>query len=198
MKCHICENPSVYIFHSKVLLKYDVSYFQCSNCGFIQTEEPYWLNEAYADAISLLDVGLVERNIYLSKLLSPILKQYFNYKAKFLDYAGGYGLFVRLMRDQGFNYYRKDPYCENIFAKCFDYEDLPRPVRFELLTAFEVFEHLTAPMEGLNNMLEHTDNILFSTELQPAMDIKSVTDWQYFVPESRPTYCFLYSSLHCN
>jgi len=33
-------------------------------------------------------------------------------------------VYVRLMRDEGYNFYRQDVYCENIFAKSFDVEDL--------------------------------------------------------------------------
>jgi len=32
----------------------------------------------------------------------------------FLDYAAGYGLFVRLMRDAGYNFRWSDLYCQNL------------------------------------------------------------------------------------
>ena len=41
--------------------KYDVKYFLCGNCGFVFTEEPYWLNEAYKSAINISDTGIVTR-----------------------------------------------------------------------------------------------------------------------------------------
>ena len=50
-KCKICDSNSHYFATAKVLQKYNVDYFQCSNCGFVQTEEPYWLDEAYSEAI---------------------------------------------------------------------------------------------------------------------------------------------------
>lgn len=53
--CKICGNKTSYIFQAKVLGKYDVKYFHCSTCGYIQTEEPYWLDEAYSESISALD-----------------------------------------------------------------------------------------------------------------------------------------------
>ena len=31
-----------------------------SECGFIQTEEPYWLNEAYAKALVAADIGVIK------------------------------------------------------------------------------------------------------------------------------------------
>ncbi len=38
----------------------------------------------------------------------------------FLDYAGGYGVFTRLMRDIGFDFYWHDPYTQNLFANGFE------------------------------------------------------------------------------
>jgi len=35
----------------------------------------------------------------------------------FLDYAAGYGLFVRLMRDAGYNFRWSDLYCQNLFVR---------------------------------------------------------------------------------
>jgi len=45
MNCKICSSNSSHIFSHDVLKKYNVKYFKCENCGFIQTENPYWLEE---------------------------------------------------------------------------------------------------------------------------------------------------------
>jgi glycosyltransferase involved in cell wall biosynthesis len=52
-KCKVCGSNSPYFASAKILQKYDVKYYQCHSCGFVQTEEPYWLNEAYTDAIDI-------------------------------------------------------------------------------------------------------------------------------------------------
>ena len=57
MQCKVCGKPTAPLFKKLVLRKYDVQYHQCPSCGFIQTEEPYWLEEAYSSAISDLDLG---------------------------------------------------------------------------------------------------------------------------------------------
>ncbi len=184
MNCKICNNQSKFFLKNKALNKYDAELFQCESCGFIQTKNPHWLNEAYKSAISQTDTGLVARNINLSNLTEKIIKQNFDYNKRFIDYGGGYGLFVRLMRDKGFNFYRQDSYCENLFAQHFDTNGLKNnDEKFELLTTFEVFEHLENPAEEVKKMLEFSDSILFSTELQP-QDIKNQEDWWYFSPES--------------
>lgn len=184
MKCNICKTESKVLFKGLLLNKYKVDYFKCPNCDFIQTEKPYWLDEAYSSAIADLDIGLVSRNITLSEKIEKIIKNNFNFKGTFLDYAGGYGLFVRLMRDKGFDFYRDDEYCENLFAKYHDLSDLGDNSKFELVTAFEVFEHFNDPMKEIEKIFKYSDSVIFSTELQIGEDMKSIEDWWYFVPET--------------
>ena len=88
MICKICKSESKFVFEAKVLRKYNVKYYHCPSCGFLQTEEPYWLSEAYSEAISSLDTGIMQRNLYLSKITAFILLLFFDCRKKFLDYAG--------------------------------------------------------------------------------------------------------------
>ncbi|OWU91797.1 MULTISPECIES: class I SAM-dependent methyltransferase [unclassified Flavobacterium] len=184
MNCKICKSNSEKIFSGKILNKYEIDYFKCQNCGFIQTEEPFWLQESYSSVIAMTDIGLVARNLSFQNITTWIIKNYFDYKAKFIDFAGGYGLFVRLMRDRGLDFYRQDFYCENYFAQYFDVTDLNNTDKYELLTAFEVFEHLVHPFEEIEKMFDYSDSIFFSTELQPQIEIKSIQDWRYFAKET--------------
>ena len=178
MQCRVCENTSEKVFNSFVLNKYFVDYFHCSNCGFLQTEEPYWLKEAYESTINITDTGLIDRNLSFSRVLSILIYFNFNKDAKFLDYAGGYGLFTRLMRDVGFDFYWHDPYTKNLLAKGFE-SDLHPAEKFELITAFEVFEHLVNPKEELAKMLQLSDTIIFSTEHLPSK-IPDPKNWWYY------------------
>lgn len=186
MNCSICKNTSTQLFRTKVLEKYDVNYFQCNNCGFIQTEHAHWLKEAYSNAITSLDIGLVSRNLFYAPKTDLIINLFFNSGTQFLDYGGGYGMFVRMMRDKGFNFYRQDIYCENLFAKNFDVTNLDanKQSSFELLCAFEVFEHLENPLVEIEKMFAYSKNILFSTELQPPQKLSNPKEWWYFTPET--------------
>src|SRR5690349_21110797 len=132
MKCRICVNESLFFAQAHILHKYNIQYFRCNFCGFIQTEEPYWLKDAYINAINASDIGLVHRNIITSNLTKAVIRLFFNGDDEFIDYGGGYGLFVRLMRDAGYNFYRHDIFCENLFAKGFD-ADINIDSRFEIL-----------------------------------------------------------------
>lgn len=176
MICKICSKDSELFSQAEILNKYKIRYYKCPNCGFIQTEEPHWLEEAYSEAINRSDIGLLSRNIDLSKATKAILFLLFDKNKKFLDYGAGYGVFVRFMRDFGFDFYWMDKYSDNIFAKDFEAKHLDK---FELLTAFEVFEHLVNPVEEVETMLKFSDNILFSTFLIPPRTPKPGEWWYY-------------------
>ncbi|WP_170190187.1 glycosyltransferase, partial [Geitlerinema sp. P-1104] len=179
--CHICHSTSIPFAAHTVLNKYKIQYFQCSNCGFVQTEEPYWLDEAYSSAIANSDVGLVTRNLGLAQVAQHIILKHFDHNKPFLDYGAGYGLFVRLMRDAGFDFYWHDKYAENLLAKGFDATDDENKREFELVTAFELFEHFTNPLEEIDAILSFSKNILFSTELLPQNNPRP-GDWWYYAP----------------
>jgi len=176
MQCKICTHTSEKIFNHQLLDKYDVRYFFCKNCKFLQTEEPYWLEEAYKNPINAMDTGYLQRNNMLSKKVFVLFKTVFNKQSVFLDYAGGYGVFVRLMRDMGQNFLWKDLYCQNIFARGFEYEDQ----NIRSVTCFEAFEHFVNPLNELEKILAISKNIFFSTSLFPNSVPPDPEQWEYY------------------
>ena len=178
MICKICGSNTKQIFTSKILNKYNVKYFKCEKCEYLFTEDPFWLEEAYSRSINLSDTGLLDRNIYFSKILSVLIYFFFDKNKTFLDYAGGYGVFTRLMRDVGFDFYWYDPYTQNLFASGFEKDKISNQY-FELITAFEVFEHLVNPKEELEKMINYSNTVIFSTELRPKR-IPEPKDWWYY------------------
>ncbi|MDR0408152.1 MAG: class I SAM-dependent methyltransferase [Campylobacteraceae bacterium] len=176
MNCKICKASSKYTFSAKILNKYTIKYFLCPNCGFLQTEEPHWLDEAYKNSINLSDTGYMQRNISLSKKTSILLRLLFDKHASYLDYAGGYGVFVRLMRDIGFDFYWSDRYTDNIFAKGFEYDNKNT---LKAATTFESFEHFVNPMSEIEKLLSLSKNIIFTTELLPNI-IPKPQEWWYY------------------
>lgn len=178
-QCPVCSNQQRPYFQETVLRKYRVDYFYCDTCGLLQTEKPYWSDEAYQSAIASADTGLIQRNITLSKLLCCTLFFLFDRQGKCLDLGGGYGILTRLLRDIGFDAYWSDPYCENLFAQGFEANETTPP--FNVITAFEVLEHLHDPLDFIESSMVKTgaSTIIFSTELfhqAPPMP----EDWHYY------------------
>ncbi len=179
MNCSICQKETKKIFNTKVLYKYDVDYYQCPNCGFGQTENPYWLEEAYISSMNLSDTGIMYRCERMSKITTSLLFLFFRTKGKFLDYAGGFGVFTRQMRDIGFDFYWHDPYTKNEIARGFEGT---LNERYELVTTFESFEHFVSPIEEIRKIANLTDTIIFTTDMisNPA---PKHSDWWYYASE---------------
>ncbi|MFK5985900.1 MAG: class I SAM-dependent methyltransferase [Pseudomonadota bacterium] len=175
MYCKLCQSVMNKSHNATILAKYDISYFHCPNCQFIQTEEEHWLTEAYQDSINLSDTGYMQRNLALSKVVSTVLAWFFPSSPRCLDYAGGYGVFVRLMRDIGYDFYWQDKYTENLFARGFEVKEQHS---FDVITSFESFEHFDQPLQEIETMLNLSNNILFSTVLYG--DKVPESDWHYF------------------
>lgn len=194
MSCKICGNMTNEFGHAKLLKKYNSAYFKCSFCGFVQTEPPYWLGEAYSEAITQSDIGLVGRNIHTARLTQSLILAFYDSKQRFLDYGGGYGLFVRLLRDRGLDFYRYDMFCENIFARGFDSKDSDQ-AKYELVTAFEVFEHLVDPIEEIEKMLSYSSSIFFSTTLLPSNNPLPSEWWYYGVEHGQHVALYTKQSL---
>jgi hypothetical protein len=182
LNCKICNKPSSKIFRRKILNKYEVDYFQCSSCGFIQTEEPYWLDEAYKHTFNIEDTGILSRNILCAKRTAAVLFSFFKKDGLFVDAGGGTGLFVRFMRDYGFDFYWEDPYASNIFARGFEY-DKNKHLNVEAVTSFECFEHFADPMKEIERMLSISNSIIFST-VPFASGTPDPEAWEYYLFQS--------------
>ena len=176
--CPICGAESKECFSGTIMKKYQVKYYKCTQCGFLRTEQPFWLEEAYADTMNKEDTGLLKRNILHSEWVATILYFCFKRDGIYLDYAGGYGTFTRLMRDIGFDFYWHDPFTNNLFARGFEYS-LKKHKKIELVTSFESFEHFADPISEIEKMFKIAPNILFSTILLPSPEPK-LDEWWYY------------------
>ena len=155
-----------------------MSYFDCAACGYFQTESPFWLEEAYSSAINDVDTGILWRNQVNVRRVIMTLAAFGRLSGQVIDHAGGYGILVRLLRDAGVDAFWQDKYCQNLLARGFEATDS----KVDLLTAFEVFEHLVEPLVELKYMLEQAPVVLLSTELAPKT-APPRPDWWYLGPE---------------
>jgi hypothetical protein len=193
--CLVCRSVSESFAGATIMGKYPVEYFRCRDCHFIQTETPYWLEEAYGAAIVPTDVGLIARNERLARIADRLLRFTFPHAMKCLDYGGGYGVFTRMMRDRGHHFFHRDPHCENLFAAGFE-ADLQRD-RFELATAFEVFEHFVRPHDDLQQLDTLADHWLVSTEVVPEPAPRPDQWWYYVLDGGQHVSLWSRRALQC-
>ena len=158
--CRVCQSEAHYIFSGQ-LLEHKVDYFQCPDCSYLETENPYWLEQAYSQTINVSDTGILLRNQANSRISLSVLFLLNKLQGNLVDCAGGYGILVRILRDYGVNAFWSDPYCENLVARGFEYENQ----QVDLATAFEAFEHFVEPSKELDRLLSIASNIFFSTEV---------------------------------
>jgi hypothetical protein len=97
-----------------------------------------------------------------------------------MDFGGGHGIFTRIMRDCGFDFYHYDKYAENLFAAGFE-ANLGQ--KYNLITSFENFEHFVNPIEEIEKLIKMSDTLYFSTSLIPSA-YPSIKDWWYYSPNT--------------
>jgi hypothetical protein len=154
----------------------EVQLYECTVCEFVQTEPPDWLDEAYASPINDSDTGILLRNAANARVVLATLSALGDMRGRVVDFAGGYGILVRLLRDYGVDALWSDPYCQNLVARGFDHAGQPAT----LVTAFEAFEHFVEPQRELDEMLRTAPNVLVSTLLIPK---PAPAEWWYYGQE---------------
>jgi len=110
-----------------------------------------------------------------------------------LDYGGGNGLLSRLLQEAGWNSTSYDPFVD----RATDLGDLGK---FNLITAFEVFEHVPDVkmlMRNLSLLLDDNGVVLFSTLLNDKnISQKNRITWWYASPRNGHISLYSSESLH--
>lgn len=176
--CKICSGEANAYAEIVVRGHHRSSVYSCRNCNFVFIDPVCWLKEAYEEPIAMSDVGYISRNIAVSERLSNIFDVNTSDSDFFVDFGGGYGLLVRLMRDKGFRFHLHEPFVSNLFARAC-VANRSKFARYRALTAIEVFEHLIDPLAGIAEMAGWSQCIVFTTELCPVA--KPLPEgWWYF------------------
>jgi len=204
--CKVCQGPSplfgVIDFHKScieaqgkrlALSGSPIYYRRCSLCSFtFTTAFDTWTHadfhqQIYNDDYIVVDPDFVElRPTQNAKVLAETF-QASRTSIDILDYGGGSGLTAGLLRKQGFSATTYDPFS--------DFNVLPTE-SFDLISCFEVMEHVPCPKETVATMvslLKESGAILFSTLLQPAQFEAIGLNWWYAAP--RNGHVSLYSTL---
>src|SRR5258705_5792319 len=113
IQCRLCGQEAHFRFSSTVLQAHEVGYFECTQCGSLETDEPYWLPEAYKRHLTALDAGAAQRCVLNSIVCAYVLETLgITAQQLCLDWGGGDGLFTRLMRDRGLNFLSYGQYAD--------------------------------------------------------------------------------------
>lgn len=197
VECKVCGAPSplfgVVDFHKSCveaqgrrlsLSGVAVYYRRCGECGFTFTDAfDGWGLEEFQRWIYNRDYILVdpdyaevrpEANARMVAESFPAARE----SIRILDYGGGSGLLAERLRGWRFSAETYDPFSQ--------FNKLPQE-RFDLITCFEVMEHLPQPAESVAAMaalLKEDGVILFSTLVQPEDFERTGLGWWYAAPRN--------------
>jgi hypothetical protein len=190
-RCRLCHGLVEKQFELTVLGRIETGYWRCRDCGSLQTDEPHWLADAYSESLTVSDVGAVRRCLTCRAVIWLVLRFLHMRRARLLDYGGGSGLLCRLLRDIGTDAWTFDPYGSGEYARLFRVDTAGvAPGSFEVVTAFEVFEHLPHPDDDLAKLFHLSPEVLIaSTEPYKTGYDES---WWYLTPGTGQ-HVFLYS-----
>ena len=185
LRCRLCDGALEMRFRRRVLDKHDVAYLQCEQCLSLQTEPPFWLDEAYREHnLSHLDTGAAQRNLHnlaacwsIARVLGIV---------NVLDVGGGDGLLCRLLRDYEINCFVQDRYAKPTYAQGFEHPNFATP---ELIVAFEVLEHYSTPRDDLDALFKQEPQAIVAST---GIYANQGEDWWYLASEAGQ-HVFFYS-----
>ena len=169
-----------------------VYYYRCPDCGFLFTRSfDDWRPEDFAQFIynrdyQTLDPDYAEiRPQHCARLLEDLFGE--RLKAlRLLDFGGGSGSLARLLRESGCAAASIDPFGDNAATS-------PPAAggRYDIVTAFEVFEHVADPvgcLQEIDRLLEPDGLLLVSTRINDGDEgrasIGPPLSWWYASPRN--------------
>jgi SAM-dependent methyltransferase len=175
-----------------------IYYARCDNCGFCFAPEiANWKLEEFEERIYNNKYALVDPD-YIEirpRANATNLISMFGDKAhsiKHLDYGGGSGLLSNVLNESNWQSVSYDPFVDkNVSIAQFG--------KFDLISAFEVFEHEPEPqhlMSNLRSLLSPNGIVLFSTLLSDGnIHINQRINWWYASPRNGHISLFSSNSL---
>jgi glycosyltransferase involved in cell wall biosynthesis len=163
MHCRLCYGKTVQRFSVTLLGHHRTGLHECAVCGSLQTDPPHWLDEAYADPRPITDTGIVQRTLENSITCADLLARLAVSESDIcVDFGGGNGLFSRMMRDKGFNFFCFDRYVDPFYVPHHAAGD--HGIKHAtVVTCFEVLEHLPEPAKDLMEIFSYQPDLLIAT-----------------------------------
>jgi 2-polyprenyl-6-hydroxyphenyl methylase/3-demethylubiquinone-9 3-methyltransferase len=161
----------------------DVNYFRCLECSYLFTVDfDDWSSDEFAKFVYNDDYIKVDSEyvkVRPEQYAIDFARRFAGCEeARILDYGSGAGVFVRGMRERGYRHIEA-------------YDPFSNPLRpegtFDIITCFEVVEHLADPVATLGDMkslLRADGCIIFSQTVQPADILAIRGNWWYLAPRN--------------
>lgn len=187
------ENNGVFLKLSGVPVYYAI----CTGCKFCFAPElccwdrEAYIREIYNEGYRIVDPEyLYERPAANAQMLNNIFGSYLS-EVRHLDYGGGNGLLSKKLKGYGWNSLSYDPMETEM--------QIAENLSFDLITAFEVFEHVPDPKEIMNELsklLSKNGIIFFTTEASDGnIVVGKRLDWWYAAPRNGHVSLYSYESL---
>lgn len=171
--CKICSDNTEKIYDSQ----YNNTYYRCRNCGFIFLESGKILPPDQEKKEYYTHNNNFENEGYVNMFREFIDKAVRAHKSRIktaLDFGSGPGpVLAELLRREGFK--------TDIYDKFFSPEKAYENKKYDLITATEVFEHLTDPLPTLKLLksLLNKNGIIAIMTLFHQNDTEEFKKWWY-------------------
>jgi SAM-dependent methyltransferase len=176
-----------------------VSYFRCPGCGFCFAPEiAKWSLAEFEERIYNGDYVLVDPDYAGARpqANAESVRSIFGNRGlsiTHLDYGGGNGRLSQLLAQEGWNSASYDPFVDRKLR-------VDRLGNFDLITAFEVFEHVPEPrklIREVSGLLRPDGIVLFSTLLSDGiLESSGPLQWWYASPRNGHISLFSKQSLN--
>lgn len=185
-ECRLCGGATKKVFEKRILSKYQIGYYQCESCDSLQTENPYWLAEAYDPLNERFDTGQVVRSLNNAAFLAALISHLGMQNSRVVDYGCGSGLLTRLMRDVGFDFWGFDAYSLPRLSIGFHTDSL---VDASIINLSEVAEHFDEPSKSFDHIFSCDPELLVvQTNLFESLN----PEWDYLATD-HGQHIFFYS-----
>ncbi|MBY0430999.1 MAG: class I SAM-dependent methyltransferase, partial [Rhodospirillales bacterium] len=159
--CRLCGAPAHALFRQNVRDRIPVWFHECGACRSLQGEPGSWLEEGRARHSA--DIGRVRRSLDTAILIDVALQLLGGAASHIcLDFGGGDGLFARMMRDRGYNFFCRDPLIANVYTPFHD--AVAKPVRdVAVVTAFDVLDYCADPAAALEDLFAFEADLVMAS-----------------------------------
>lgn len=165
MKCYLCNSTSFNLIKKGVRDNNDLSVLSCNNCGLVSLDSFNHIDENFYENSNMhstkVDISnwLKETEKDDNRRYLYLLEKIKN--KKILDFGAGNGGFLFKAKEVANDVFGIEPEMQfkSFFKKnklnILNSLDELKSKKFDLITAFHVFEHLKEPLKILNDLMPH-------------------------------------------